>query len=205
MELANILENKEPLIYGLMGNSTISTNHEDYYIVSEYKFSGNVEDFLNSKKASASLKMVMLNDEYLEKDSSSLSDIEIKKVILAKALIENKKVIILNYFDKGLNNREKEEFKRLFKKLSQDYKKIILLFTNDITFIWDIASSIFFIEDNNIKEFTKKEYFDLVKIIDSPSISEIISHIRKKNIKIEDYKNISDLLKAIYRLKENES
>ena len=35
-------------------------------------------------------------------------------------------------------------------------------------------------------------------------ISEIISKIRSKGIKIEDYKDIKDLLKAIYRIKEKE-
>ena len=37
-----------------------------------------------------------------------------------------------------------------------------------------------------------------------PIISDFIEKIRAKGIKIEDYKDIKDLLKAIYRIKEKE-
>lgn len=203
MEVARILENKEQgQIYGLMGNINITTNNINYKIVTAYKFNGTVKEYLNSEKAHSSLKMVMLNEKYLAKNSLELSESDLMKVNLAKALIENKDYIVLDYFDKYLNTKEQENYKRLFKKLATDYHKTIVLFTNDISFIWDVAKSIIIVDNNEvINTISKNDYFKILEIIDKPEISQIIDLIRAKNIKIEDYKNVLDLLKAIYRLK----
>ena len=80
----------------------------------------------------------MLDDSILNKKGTELSNGEIKAVSLAKELIANKEIIVLDYFEKELNNREKENYKRLLKKLSQDFNKTIIIYTNDLTFLWDI-------------------------------------------------------------------
>lgn len=136
MEVA-ILLNTKPTekIYGLTGNINVTTNNDNYRIITEYRFPGTTETFLNSPKSLASLKMVFLDESYLTKNSEDLSESEIKRIMLARALIENKDYIILDYFEKGLNYKEKENFKRLFRKLSQEYHKTILILTNDITFM----------------------------------------------------------------------
>lgn len=203
MEIARILENKAPSkIYGLIGNINITTNNKNYSIVTEYKFKGTVKEYLNSDKDIDALKMVMLEEEYLGKKVIDLSDSEIKKINLAKALIENKANLVLEYFEKGLNYREKENYKRLLKKLSNDYKKTIVIFTNDIEFIWDIAEELILVDNNKvINTINKKDYFKILDVIDKPEISRFIDLIRRKNIKIDDYKNPMDLLKAIYRIK----
>lgn len=203
MEIARIIENKETgKIYGLMGNIKVTANNTNYSLVTEYKFPGKVIDFLNNKKASSALKMVMLNDSYLEKSVEELSESEIKKVILASALIENKPYLVLDYFEKGLTHKEKENYKRLFKKLSEEYNKTIIIYTNDITFLWELAYEIIYIDDNeNINIFSKDDYFKLSRLIDRPEIIKFTDLMHKKNIKVEDYKNVLDLLKAIYRIK----
>jgi len=91
--------------------------------------------------------MVMLDDSFLEKTVEELSEAEIKKVILAATLIENKDYIVLEYFEKGLTFKEKENYKRLFKKISDEYHKTIIIYTNDITFLWDIAHEIIYIDE----------------------------------------------------------
>lgn len=203
MEVARIIENKEPnKIYGIMGNIDITANNVNYSLVTEFKFSGRVKDFLNNPKSKNALKMVMLTENYLERKVEDLSEIEIKKVILANALIENKEYIVLDYFEKGLTYKERESFKRLFRKLSSEYQKSIILFTNDITFLWDIADEIKFVDNNEvINTFTKDRYFDLAKLVDKPEIIKFIELMRYKNIDVENYKNVLDLLKAIYRIK----
>ncbi|MCM1053337.1 MAG: hypothetical protein NC483_05135 [Ruminococcus sp.] len=202
MELANILENKEQgKIYGLMGNITLTTNNSNYSLVEDFKFPGTVKNFLDSQKDISSLKMVMLNESYLAKTVTELSEIEIRKIILAKALIENKKYLALDYFEKGLSNKEKDNFKRLFKKLTRDYNKTIIIFTNDLSFLWDNADSIIYI-DEKITAYSKEEYHKLLSLVDNPEISKFISLMRNLNLETEDYKNVLDLLKAIYRLKE---
>ena len=59
-------------------------------------------------------------------------------------------------------------------------------------------------KDSVINTYQKNDYFKLVELVDKPIISNFIEKIRAKGIKIEDYKDIKDLLKAIYRIKEKE-
>lgn len=204
MEIARILENKpKSKIYGMLGNINITTNNFNYSIVTPYKFKDTVKDYLNSNKDISSLKMVMLDETYLSKKSYELSENEIKSINLAKALIENKEYIILDYFEKGLNHKEKESFKRLFKKLARDYNKTILLFTNDLSFIWDIAEEIIIVDNNEvINTIQKNQIFVIIEFLDKPEIIKFIDLIRSKGIIIENYKDTMDLLKAIYRIKD---
>ena len=206
MEVANIIGKTEPnKIYGLMGNINLTTNNSNIGIVRGGMFSNTTKDFLNSPKSSNALKLVMLDDSILNKKGTELSNGEIKAVSLAKELIANKEVIVLDYFEKELNNREKENYKRLLKKLSQDFNKTIIIYTNDITFLWDICEEIIYVDnDKVINTYQKDNYFKLIELVDKPIISEFIEKIRAKGIKIEDYKDIKDLLKAIYRIKEKE-
>jgi len=203
MEVARILENKAPnKIYGIMGNIDITANNVNYSLVTEFKFSGSVMNYLNSPKAKNALKMVMLTENYLEKKVEDLSETEIKKIILANALIKNKEYIVLDYFEKGITYKERESFKRLFRKLSNEYQKSIILFTNDITFLWDIADEIIYVDNKEvINTFTKDKYFELAKLVDQPEIVKFIELMRSQNINVENYKNVLDLLKAIYRIK----
>lgn len=204
MEVATILENKKQgQIYGLMGNIDITTNNSNINIIASYKHNGTVKEYLNSKKDINSLQLVMLERELIDKRMDELSEEELKAVSLAKSLIENKEIIVLDYFEKGFNDKEKENYKRLFKKLAKEYNKTILIFTNDITFLWDICEEIMIVDNNLVTNtFKKKEYYDLLEWVDKPVISEIIDLIRAKDIKIENYKNVLDLLKGIYRIKE---
>ena len=206
MEVANIIGKTEPnKIYGLMGNINLTTNNSNIGIVRGGIFSHTTKDFLNSPKSSNALKLVMLDDSILNKKGTELSNGEIKAVSLAKELIANKEIIVLDYFEKELNNREKENYKRLLKKLSQDFNKTIIIYTNDLTFLWDICEEIIYVDkDSVINTYQKNDYFKLIELVDKPIISNFIEKIRAKGIKIEDYKDIKDLLKAIYRIKEKE-
>ena len=206
MEVANIIEKTEPnKIYGLMGNINLTTNNSNIGIVKGGMFSNTTEEFLNSSKSLNALKLVMLDDSILNKKGTELSNGEIKAVSLAKELIANREIIVLDYFEKELNNREKENYKRLLKKLSKDFNKTIIIYTNDLTFLWDLCEEIMYVDnDNVINTYQKNDYFKLVELVDKPIISDFIEKIRAKGIKIEDYKDIKDLLKAIYRIKEKE-
>lgn len=205
MEIARILENKpKNHIYGLMGNINITTNNNNYSIVTSYKFNGTVKEYLNSPKASSSLKMVMLNDEILNKTSNELSIGNLKKISLAKALIENKDYLVLNYFEKEQNYQEKENFKRLWKKLSKEYHKTIIIFTNDLTYIWDIAKELLLVDNYSvINTIPKNDYNIFMDNLNKPEITKFIELIKEKGIDIDNYTNVLELLKAIYRLKES--
>ena len=87
MEVAKILENKpKGYIYGLMGNINLTTNNNNYSIITDYKFNGTVEEYLNSPKAASSLKMVLLDENVMKKNARDLSIGELKKVSLIPSL-----------------------------------------------------------------------------------------------------------------------
>lgn len=206
MEVANIFETKEKgYIYGLMGNINLTTNNNNYSIITSYKYSGTAKEYLNSSKDSSSLKMVMLNDSYLNKTSSECSISELKKINLAKALIENKDYIVLNYFEKELNYQEKKYFERLWKRLVNDFHKTIIIFTNDLTSIWNIAKELIIVDKYKvINTIPKDKYLDFIDNLNKPEIIKFIELVREKGIEIESYKEVNELLKAIYRIKEHD-
>lgn len=198
-----ILSNVTPgSLYGLMGNITLSTNNENYYIITDYKFSSSVKDYLAHPKSLSALKMVKLNETYLSKTIANLSPSEIKKISLAKALLSSKKYLIFDYFDKDLTSEEQAYYLRLFKRLTTDYGKTILLFTNDLTFLWSTKTIYYVDNEGNITSYNPKDPA-LLDCITPPPLTEFINLLRSKNIKISDYYNSADLLKALYRIKED--
>ena len=204
MEIITIFENK-PIkrIYGLMGNINITTYNNNISIVRDYKSKGTTEKYLDSPKASSSLKMVLINDSILTKESSECSVGELKRISLAKALIENKEYLVFDYFEKELTQKELEYFKRLWKKLTSEYNKTIIIFTNDIKTIWSVAEELIIVDKYKVINTISKENYDqLMANLDKPPIYEFIDLMRNKGMSIENYRDPKDLLKAIYRIKE---
>lgn len=207
MEVARIFENKpKGHIYGLMGNINLTTNNNNYSIVIDYRFRGTVKEYLNSSKDISSLKMVLLKEDILNKHSNELSIGELKKVSLAKALIDNKAYLVLNYFEKELNSKERAYFKRLWQRLANNYNKVVVIFTNDLTSIWDIAKELIIVDKYEvINAITKEDYFKFIDNMNKPEIVKFTELMRELGLEIENYKDVKELLKAIYRIKESNS
>lgn len=206
MEVAKILENKpKGYIYGLMGNINLTTNNNNYSIITDYKFNGTVEEYLNSPKAASSLKMVLLDENVMKKNARDLSIGELKKVSLAKALIDGKDYLVLDYFDKSFNHKEIDYFIRLIKRMTNDYQKTVILFTNDITVLWNNIKELLIVDEYFvINTIPKEKYFEFIDKLNEPEIIRFIKLMKELGLNIENYKNTQDLLKAIYRLKEQE-
>ena len=206
MEVAKILENKpKGYIYGLMGNINLTTNNNNYSIITDYKFNGTVEEYLNSPKAASSLKMVLLDENVMPKNARDLSIGELKKVSLAKALIDGKDYLVLDYFDKSFNHKEIDYFIRLIKRMTNDYQKTVILFTNDITILWNNIEELLIVDEYFvINTIPKEKYFEFIDKLNEPEIVRFTRLMKELGLNIENYKNTQDLLKAIYRLKEQE-
>ena len=206
MEVAKILENKpKGYIYGLMGNINLTTNNNNYSIITDYKFNGTVEEYLNSPKAASSLKMVLLDENVMKKNALDLSIGELKKVSLAKALIDGKDYLVLDYFDKSFNHKEIDYFIRLIKRMTNDYQKTVILFTNDITILWNNIEELLIVDEYFvINTIPKEKYFEFIDKLNEPEIVRFIKLMKELGLYIENYKDTQDLLKAIYRLKEQE-
>lgn len=155
------------------------------------------------KKISQALKMVNLADEVLDFSFNELSSIQLKKISFVSDLVGEKTYLILNYFEKGLNYKEKNHFKRLLKKIAHEYNRKVIVITNDAEFLVDLVDKIIIVaKENFIEVFDKKDFYNLklYNFLDKPEIVSFSEACFEKGIKIEKYLENNELVKAIYRV-----
>lgn len=163
--------------------------------VKEYLMSVTSED-----KIQSSLKMVLF-DKDVNSIIKNLSYKDKKKVQLAYALCNKENYLFLEYFDKGLTLKEKNYFKKLLKKI-KEYQISIIIHTNDMVFLFDLADKISLVQNENIIEMPKVDFYndELYKFIDEPEIVDFINYCRKNNIDLDSYIDNKELIKAIFRM-----
>ena len=175
---------------------------EMLYINKYYKFNyKNIDDKINN-----TLKMADLDISYLYKDINTFSTVEYKLAVLALALFINPKVLLLDNFAKNMSYNKINYFKKLFNKLNKMYNKNIIIFSNNIDLYLNIIKNILIIDKGNIVfNGTNKDLYNdkLYKYIDMPDIIKCIKYLNKKNHNLDEYIDIKELLKAIYRDVEN--
>ncbi|MBQ4584209.1 MAG: hypothetical protein IJA94_04930 [Bacilli bacterium] len=147
-------------------------------------------------------RMLGIEEQVLEKHVNDLLSLEEKLIILATQLLKGKEVI-LNYFEKGLNEKERIYIKRILRKLALDYKVKVLVFTNDLEFLLGFVDKIIILENQEIaKTLTNKEFYNesIFKYIDRPQIISFVKKCHLLGKKLDNYIDISELLKGLYRL-----
>ena len=158
------------------------------------------------KRIKDALKMVNLDVTYMSENFEDMSFNELKLIKLVIALILNSKIIVLDYFEKEMPFNQINHIKKLLLKLNKMYNKNIIIFSNDIESYLNIINNIVIFNDGNIVfEGTNKDLYnnDIYKYIDEPKIISFIKYLRSKNHLFDDYIDIKELLKAIYRDVEN--
>lgn len=150
------------------------------------------------------LKLVNLDEEYLNKNVSDLTFEEKKKVSLASVLIFNPSLIILEDITIGLSSKEKENLVKLLNTLKDKYKKTIILISKDTDFCYRVTDKVFIIDhgrvvfngDRNVLIHDKMlTFYDL----ETPNIVKFINAANKKNKNLTYTTNILDLIKEVYR------
>ena len=158
------------------------------------------------KRIKDALKMINLDVTYLSEEFELMSDNELKLSNLAIALVFNSKIIMLDYFEKGMSYDQINYIKKLLNKLNKMYNKNIIIFSDDLDCYLNIINNIVIFNEGYIvfKGTNKDLYKDnLYKYIDEPSIISFIKYLRSKNHQFDDYIDLKELLKAIYRDVEN--
>ena len=155
-----------------------------------------------SKHIADSLTIVGLDESYLGRDPSSLSYVEKKKVSLALAMSYNPEVLVVESFDKGLISREREYFRKLFLKLKNKYNKTIILVNSELPFMFDIVDKLIVINKGKVAISGDKDIFyedKLYKYVEIPKIVEFTKYVNSLGHNIEEYTDIKELIKGLYR------
>lgn len=150
------------------------------------------------------LKLVGLDDSYLEKNPLNLNLVDAKKIALASVLIYNPNIIILDEFTTGLGENDKSELVRLLRILKNKYRKTIIILSKDTNFCYKITDKVFLLHLTKlVKEGDKSLLEDeetLKKIgLEVPKIVSFVNACNKKGHEINYYTNILDLIKGVYR------
>ena len=154
----------------------------------------------------ASLKMVDLDESYLDKNTFRLSLGEKKKIAFAAVLAYNPSVIILDEPTVGLDSYSKGQWIRTIRSLKRKYNKTILIMSRDSDFAVQVADQVVILNRGKIYLSGKKmEVFQQVKKLERAGISipKTILFSKKvldqKKIKLGYRDDINDLIKDVYR------
>lgn len=189
------LKGKISVLVGDINNSLVDNGKEVYVLE-------HVDKYTKSSKIIEALSMVNLSQDYLLMKSNDLSNVEYRKLLLVTDLVNKEKNIVLEHFDKGLSQKEKQYFKVLFRKLSNNYGINFFIITNDLDFCMDMADEYLLYKKGKIsKTYSKKDIFneELYSYFDKHTLVDFVIKSRKYNHIKEDYYDIKDVLKAIYR------
>ena len=158
------------------------------------------------KRVSNALKMVGLDDNYLERNPFTLSNGEKRKVAIASIIAFNPKVIILDEPTIGLDSISKKNLLQLIRKLKQRLNKTIILISHDIELVHQVSDYIIVLDKGNViaegDKYTVFKQEEMLKNfgIKVPKIIEFSNKVLdKKGIKIGYRDEINDLIKDIYR------
>ena len=155
-----------------------------------------------TKHISDSLRIVGLNDSYMDRDPHKLSSIEQKKVLLACVLSYNPETIILDSFFDGMIFRDIENFKKLFIKLKNKFGKTIIVLENNPSYLFNLVDKVFVINNGSLVLKGEKDIFynnKLYKYVNIAPIVEFTKCVQAMDHNILEYTDIKELIKEIYR------
>ena len=94
------------------------------------------------QRCSDALKLVGLDDSYLDKNPFNLSSGQKRKVAIASVLAFNPKVIILDEPTVGLDAKSKNHIKRLLRLLCNRYHKTVIIVSHDLDLVYELSDYI---------------------------------------------------------------
>ena len=179
-----------------------SVKEEISFGLNKYNYKTDILD----KRIIDSLKMVGLDDSYLDKNPFDLSSGEKTLLSLAVVLSLNPKLIIIDEPTIYLDNKNIEYLIKLLKRLKNSYHKTIIVFTSDMEFALRLTDNYMILKKGKITSSgNKKELLNNIDKVKSSGIEvpKIVDFIntsnKKKGINLEMTFDIKELMKDIYR------
>lgn len=187
----------------------VPKNPRDYFfhktVFEELSFSLENNDDIE-KRIGDSLKLVGLNDSYLDRNPNNLSLGEQKKLSLAIALSKNPEILILDEPLENMDSKFRTYLIKLLKLMKRRYNKTIIIASKDVDLLFEICDNVNVINNGKVvksaDKYTVFSNYNLLKrsglaTPKTSSFSQLVQ--KKKGIKLGCRNDINDLIKDIYR------
>ena len=113
------------------------------------------------------LKMVGLDESYLNRNPFNLNGGEKRRVAIASVLISNPKLLIMDEPTIGLDNKSKKRLMKLLVNLKKKYLKTIIIVTHDVDMLYEIVDNVVVLNDGKlVKVGNKLEVFSDVALLE---------------------------------------
>lgn len=158
-----------------------------------------------AKKAREAIKLVGLDESFLERSPLNLSGGQMRRVAIAGILAMDPEVLVLDEPTAGLDPKGQKDMMEMFYNLYKNYHKTIILITHDMNYVAQYAKRVIVLSKGEIVfDGTPNNLFSQINLIkkyqlDIPDLTKIIIAIENKlNIKInKDINNIDELAEVI--------
>ena len=155
-------------------------------------------------KAKELIKLVGLDDSYLDKSPFELSGGEMRKVALCGVLALEPKVLILDEPTVALDYKSREEIMIMVKKLKDELNMTIVLISHNMNYVLEYADKVFVLKNGKINfEGTVEELFadeNLLKenSLEQPELLKFYNKLQENNIKLNVFpRKYEDLIDAL--------
>ncbi len=113
------------------------------------------------------LKMVGLDETYINRSPLKLNGGEKRRIAIASVLISNPKLLIMDEPTIGLDNNSKKRLMKLLKALKEKHNKTIIIVTHDVDMLYEIVDNVIVLNKGNIvKTGSKIDVFKNVELLD---------------------------------------
>ena len=162
-------------------------------------------DNINEERFDELLKLFFLDKSILDRDYTKLSNGEKKKMLLISILLKDKKIILLDNPNSGLDYKSIQSLIKILRKEKRN-GKIIIIVSNNSDFLLQVSDNVvaidkckIIVQDEKYNVFTKRKLLDKC-FIDVPRVLDFSMSVKDlKDIKLGYRDNVNDLLKDIYR------
>ena len=155
-------------------------------------------------KAKELIKLVGLDESYLDKSPFELSGGEMRKVALCGVLALEPKVLILDEPTVALDYKSREDIMTMVKRLKDELNMTIVLISHNMNYVLEYADKVFVLKNGKINfEGTVEELFadeTLLKenSLEQPELLKFYNNLQENNIKLDVFpRKYEDLIDAL--------
>lgn len=157
-------------------------------------------------KAKEVLKIVGIDETYLERSPFELSGGQKRRIAIAGILAADPDILVLDEPTAGLDPQGAQDMMKLFQTLNKKHKKTIIMVTHDMEHVLNYCKEVIVLKNGRVeKKCTSATFFKNTKLMSSlditpPAVIRVKQLLEKKGIQIEG--NITSMKTLVNAIKE---